>query len=511
MMTLNSKRRADIFRIIVLTLAAIGLSYLLLIQKIPLNTFEYGGYVNAANRMNSGQVIYRDFHFYYGPFVAYKAMLLSKLNLPVSIASRIYMAYNSIEFLVVICVFCVARKTSVFVSLLLLIAAVTFATGPSAFFVLYLMYVGVKESNFKYSLFAGFLATYGLWWYQDITVYVVATAITSFAIAMMFFRQKLTRNRVKSCGFIAVGFAIGLLVFTTFILVVSDLASYLYRCWWYTLMVYDKFSFGDFPSIFEIPDAGVGSSVGNFIVLSLTRWLVYKFIYIFPPAAVLVFLITRLLTRTKSGVFEIVLAVYATFLYRQVLKTGGDGFKLQFSLFPTLLLTLNLFRGIENRANKFIRFIPIGLVLLLTAYHAVRYTNERLVHGDRVSPVQEKYGSEEQLDLVSYITSRTDVQNSLVVFPNNPMVYVQCETRNPIKFDYMDPMISLAFDSQIADEIRQKHVKMIVVRDGVSFWGKWKFGVNFGQVTYSLIMNNYHRTKRIGGFLLFELNGSSGR
>jgi hypothetical protein len=492
---------------VVLATLALFLLISFFVQPKPLNTFEFGLYLNAGKRILAGQMMYRDFHHHYGPLNAWKAAVLLKFGFQPHQISQIFFIHPMVEFVIGVLLYVYHRRLALFPGIILLIASFSYATGPSSFIVLYCAYVAIKNGNSKLSFISGLLSTFGLWWFHDVFVYIQCTLLISALALVLSSRWKLTANQYRTLLSHCFGVIAGMVAFVIFITCTSDFSWYIYRCWEFTLRYYDKFTFGEFPNLFTVTRSTVQSSILDTVPIVWIRWLSTKFLFLLPPVTVALQIILSWISRRKFTLtFEWILLFYCVVLYRQIIKTGADPYKLQFTLFPSILLALTMYNGVRRPIKSYVKYGLWGLVALITLYTVSRQVLLGASSKYRINATDATYGSATQLGLIRFVNETEDIRDHFVVIPNNPMLYVQCDSKNPISYDYIDPMVATAFDGDIAKCLKDTNVRYIILNENFIYWNRWEYGKTFGVQSHGVIMRDFRPVHNIGSYVIMKRN-----
>ena len=496
-------------------LMALGLlaAYLVAPLQRP-DSFEFGGYLEAGNRLNAGQTLYKDWHFMYGPLVAYWASVVVKTGWSLPALHRLYFLPEAVGTSVALYLGIRALKLRISSSFLVMLGLITFyAAGTrwcGVLLALLLFSHSVVRQQQTLGFFTGLVVGIQVLYFQDIAVYTGATLCVLFSV-LLATRRFSVRSLVLVGICVLTGFLSIAVCFAFFLSITGALPNYLERAWVFTAKYYDKFDFADPPGFFSIVEAQTSNRYDKFVAPLVVRWISGTFsFYILPTVgAIGVVFYTSKIKRTKlvtaDLVVKLALSIISIILFRIVFKTG-DTIKLAVNLFPAVILSFSLVRDATETKLRLVSTVLVGCVLSMTLYPYVRNT---IKARDGVTKIESNVEAKERSDresLVAYLRTRISSSDKFVSLPNDTLLYIDLNQINPLSFDYFDPIVSPRYDGELADEIRVKSPQLVVLDSSATFWNKWKFGENFGNKSYGTIRSNYHSAGVFGSYLIFERN-----
>lgn len=470
------------------------------------DSFEFGGYLLAGYRLNAGQTIYKDWHFMYGPLVAYWASIVVKTGWSLPYLHRLYFLPEAIGTSITLYAVLRVTKFKLLSSFLVLLGSISlFAIG--------IRWCGVLVALllFSYSLVdgkkvLGYLAglTIGIQvlYVQDIAVYTGATLFVLFCILLV--TRRFDNTALLKLGFSLLGgFLTIAVMFSIYLSLIGALPNYWDRAWVFTAKYYDKFDFADPPRFFSIVEAQSSSKYDKFLFPLIVRWISGTFsFYVLPivGAGSLVFYTIKL---KRAGViptdviFKLGLSIISIILFRIVFKTG-DTIKLAVNLFPAVILAFALMRDLAETKLQLVSTVLVGCVLSMILYPYVRNV---IKVRDGITKMESNIDAKERSEnerMVAYLRTRITSSNKVVSLPNDTLLYIDLNQINPLSFDYFDPIVSPRYDKTLADELDARAPTFIVWDRSARFWSRWEMGKNFGLLTSKRIHAAYRLEKSFG-------------
>jgi hypothetical protein len=487
------------------------LTYILAPLERP-TSFEFGLYLEAGHRINAGQTIYKDWHFMYGPFVAYWASLVVKTGWSLAGLHRLFFLPEAIGTSVALYLCMRTLRLNLLSTFLVVIGSTSFFAIGSRWcgvtLVLALFSYSVIKKKMVTGYFSGLMVGLQVLYFQDIAVYTGATLCFLF-IALLLTKRFAPLELIKLGALVIAGFASIALCFVVFLAINGAISAYIDRAWVFTAKYYDAFDFADPPGFFSVVEAQSSTKYDKFLLPLLVRWISGTLsFYILPIVGtfglVWYYVSVRRTERLSTSlVLKLALSIIAIVLFRIVFKTG-DTIKLAVNLFPAVLISLTLLHDTINNRVRAVAFLIVSAIVSMTLYP---YARSFIKARDGISQVEtatDAVVSTERENLVTYLKSRTSAENTFVSLPCDTLLYMDLKQINPLSFDYFDPIVSPRYDGEFADEISKVGPRLIVVDTHATFWNKWKFGKNFGEKSYTQISASYRLVRKFGTYEVFE-------
>lgn len=485
-------------------------SYLMAPFQRP-DSFEFGGYLLAGYRLNAGQTLYKDWHFMYGPLVAYWASVVVKTGWSLPALHRLYFLPEAIgTSLAIYTTLRVARPNLLFSFLVLLGSLSFFAVGArwcGVLVALVLFSNSLVEGRKVLGYLAGLAVGIQVLYFQDIAVYTGITLFVLFCILLA--TRRFNHKDQLTLGFsVLAGFLTVALILSVFLSMIGALPNYVDRAWVFTAKYYDKFAFADPPRFFSIVEAQSSNRYDKFVLPLVVRWISGTFsFYILPTVgAIGVVFYTSKIKRTSvvtaDLVVKLALSIISIILFRIVFKTG-DTIKLAVNLFPAVILSFTLVRDTAKTRLQFVPIILVVCVLSMTLYPYVRNT---IKARDGITKIESNVEAKERSDretVVAYLRTRISSTNKFVALPNDTLLYIDLNQINPLSFDYFDPIVSPRYDKTLADELETRAPKYIVWDRSARFWSQWEMGNNFGLLTTRRVHSTYLLEKTFGTYEIY--------
>ena len=489
------------------------LTYILAPLERP-TSFEFGLYLEAGHRINAGQTIYKDWHFMYGPFVAYWASLVVKTGWSLPVLHRLFFLPDALGTSLTLYL-CQRLLRLNFVWSVVLVA------GSTSLFVLGNRWCGVilalalfsysavhKKTVFGY--LSGLMVGLQVLYFQDIAVYTGATLCFLF-IALLLTKRFAPLELIKLGALVIAGFASIALCFVVFLVTKGALPDYIDRAWVFTAKYYDAFDFADPPGFFSVVEAQSSEKYDKFLLPLLVRWISGTLsFYILPIVGSFGLLWYYFKVRgteliSASSVIKLAMSIVAIVLFRIVFKTG-DTIKLAFNLFPAVLLSLTLLHDTINTRLRGVAVLTVSVIVSMTFYP---YARTIIKARDGISQIENTKGlqvSSDRNNLVKYLKSHLDGENTFISLPCDTLLYIDLKEINPISFDYFDPIMSPRYDNDLSEDIADIAPKYVVWDRSARFWTNWEMGKNFGLRSTELIQSRYKLDKEFGSYLVYERN-----
>jgi hypothetical protein len=487
------------------------LTYILAPLERP-ESFEFGLYLEAGHRINAGQTIYKDWHFMYGPVVAYWASLVVKTGWSLSVLHRLFFLPDAIGTSVALYLCMRSLRLNLFSTVLVVIGSTSFfAIGSrwcGVIFVLALFSYSVVNKKMVTGYFSGTMVGLQVLYFQDIAVYTGATLCFLF-IALLLTKRFAPLELIKLGALVIAGFASIALCFVVFLAIKGALPDYIDRAWVFTAKYYDAFDFADPPGFFSVVAAQSSTKYDKFLLPLFVRWISGTLsFYTLPIVGTFALVwyyvsVRRTELISTSLIVKLALSIIAIVLFRIVFKTG-DTIKLAVNLFPAVLISLTLLHDTMSTRLRVVTLLVVGAIVSMTFYPYARTIIKARDGISKVETATAAVVSTERDNLVIYLKSRTGADAKFVSLPSDTLLYIDLAQVNPLSFDYFDPIVSPRYDAEFANEISKVGPRLIVVDTHATFWNKWKFGKNFGEKSYTQIRASYHLVKKFGTYEVFE-------
>jgi hypothetical protein len=478
------------------------------------DSFEFGGYLEAGYRINAGQTIYRDWHFMYGPVVAYWASLVVKTGLSLPVLHRLYFLPDAIGTSLALYV-CMRRLRLNLLSCALLLV------GTTSFFAIGSRWCGVILALilFSYSIvhqkkvcgyLSGIVVGLQVLYFQDIAVYTGAALIFLF-IALLLTKRYEPLQLIGFGMAVIAGFASIALCLFAFLVTISALPDYIDRAWVFTAKYYDSFDFDDPPGFFSVVDAQSSGKYDRFLLPLLIRWISGTLtFYILPIVGALGFGVYFSKVRRSESIstdllLKLGLSVIAVMLFRIVFKTG-DTIKLAVNLFPAVVLSLVLLQDTFNTRLRVITALIASTVVSMTFYPYVKTLVKDRDGISHVETVKRTKVTSDRDNVVDFLRNKTSKKIQFACLPNDTLLYIDLNQINPLSFDYFDPIVSPKYDAALAVDISEHAPYYIVVDSSVQFWNQWRFGENFGSLSYAMLRKKYRVLTTFGNYQIWEIS-----
>lgn len=477
-------------------------------------SFEFGLYLEAGHRINAGQTIYKDWHFMYGPFVAYWASLVVKTGwslpalhrlffLPEALGTSLtlYLCQRFLRLSVVLSVILVAGSTSLF------------ALGNrwcGVILVLALFSYSAVHKKTVFGYLSGLMVGLQVLYFQDIAVYTGATLCFLF-IALLFTKRFAPLELIKLGALVIAGFLSVVMCFLVFLISIGALPDYIDRAWVFTAKYYDKFDFADPPGFFTVVEAQSSGKYDKFFLPLLVRWISGTLsFYILPIVGICAVVwyyvsVRRTQQISTTLVLKLALSIIAIVLFRIVFKTG-DTIKLAVNLFPAVLLSLTLLHDTMKTRLRDVAVLTVSVIVSMTFYPYVRTMIKARDGVSQNESAKSLQVSSDRDNLVKYLKTRLDVETTFVSLPCDTLLYLDLKKINPISFDYFDPIMSPRYDNELSEDIADIAPKYVVWDRSARFWTNWEMGKNFGLKSTELIQSRYKLDKEFGSYLVYERN-----
>jgi hypothetical protein len=486
------------------------LTYILAPLERP-TSFEFGLYIEAGHRINAGQTIYKDWHFMYGPFVAYWASLVVKTGWSLPALHRLFFLPEALGTSLTLYL-CQRLLRLSFVSSVLLVAGSTslFATGNrwcGVILVLALFSYSAVHKKTVVGYLSGLIVGLQVLYYQDIAVYTGATLCVLF-FALLFTKRFAPVELIKLGALVIAGFASIALCFAVFLATKGALPDYIDRAWVFTAKYYDAFDFADPPGFFSVVEAQSSGKYDKFLLPLLVRWISGTLsFYILPIVGTFglvwyYFKVRRTELLSTSSVIKFALSITAIVLFRIVFKTG-DTIKLASNLFPAVLLSLVL---LQDTINSRLRAVVVLLVSAIVSMTFYPYVKTAMKSRDGISQIEKAKDLQVSADhdnLVTYLRTRISGDTEFISLPNETFLYLDLKQVNPISFDYFDPIMSPKYDNKLAEEISVIAPKYVIWNRSARFWSKWEMGKNFGMESTAQIQSRYKLEQAFGSYEIY--------
>jgi hypothetical protein len=486
------------------------LTYILAPLERP-TSFEFGLYLEAGHRVNAGQTIYKDWHFMYGPFVAYWASLVVKTGWSLAGLHRIFFLPEAIGTSVALYLCMRTLRLNLLSTFLVVLGSTSFFAIGSRWcgvtLVLALFSYSVVSKKMVTGYFSGLMVGLQVLYYQDIAVYTGATLCFLF-IALLLTKRFVPLELIKSGALVVAGFASIAFCFAVFLAIKGALPDYIDRAWVFTSKYYDAFDFADPPSFFSVVEAQSSGKYDKFLLPLFVRWISGTLsFYILPIVGIfgLVWYYAKVRNTefiSTSMIFKFALSISAIILFRIVFKTG-DTIKLAVNLFPAVLLSLTLLHDTMNTRLRAVAVLIVSAIVSMTFYPYVKTAIKSRDGISQIEKVKELQVSSDHDNLVSYLKTRISGETEFISLPNETFLYLDLKQINPISFDYFDPIMSPMYDNKLAEEIAVIAPKYVIWNRSAQFWSKWAMGKNFGMKSAAQIQSRYKLEQSFGSYEIY--------
>ncbi len=505
-----------------------------------LNLFEQGTVFAGGWQVMNGKTLYKDVFAFYGPLTY--LMPVTSGHLVGGGAVRIIALDVAVALVTALVSYWLARRLSGRVHLALLVPVAIALMGAAGVRVvlplasLYVLAEAIHRRSRKLILASGLLAGLALMWMQDGGVAVVA-AVTAACILSWSTRTlrrttvgrqsaSTRRTRGASAAVAWVWHGGVLLACAPFLVAFSR--EGIVRDWFYYCFIFPNTKYTE------------RSSTG-YVMELLNEWrgidpirYAYKFTFYIGPyifclsaASLVLFVALRAVWCTNGDGRVFVTAAVAIYsaLQLRVLLASLDEAKLASVVAPVLVGTFitaaRCWDGTEFQRRQGPHrwlagvligiWVAIGLVGLQKQVHNFLHTGTATVQYGRqglagvpmanASPPESSVADVESL--VAFIQAKVRPSESILVLPDQPMLYYLAERNNVARFDYLDPVyIGPDEDRVIAQAVAERQPAMVVLA-GSTFAGSSLTGPQMAPVTYCVVRAGYRMERHFGPFAVW--------
>jgi hypothetical protein len=492
-----------------LIVIALSLPIIVYLFQQPHHGFEFGVYIASGHRISNGQIPYRDFFSMYGPVIPIWARVLSSLGLSPDVTERLFFFPESIFSSVALWAAWRFFNLRLRYVLLLSIGAITIYAPLfrclNFVIVAHLLFMSTRtiKINRVYNCLSGVCATLSILYYQDVFVYIEISVLLTL-ITLTLTKNLHITDVVRMFSFHIVGVSLVLIPLLTYLSITESLKPYLLMNWIFPARFYSSFSFVDAPNLFSIPAAKSNSAYDKYILPVIIRYISGTLPFYLHVTAFLISAISFASCgyKTQNGNKMLVfLTVLSGLLAKLVLQTG-DQIKLLMNLFIPILVIITIHQNAPRKST--IKLFSSILVLIIAIN--ITYVPIRNFILSKSSPSRNSRTQQEASSVLgNFLRTRKIPKADCLLLPNLSYHYADELSHSPTRFDYFDPIVSIRYDEDLANEISMTSPEWVIVDYSAAMWGR-RIGIDYGKKSINTIKRLYKQDWTHEGFVAYKLS-----
>lgn len=503
----------------------------------PVNPFEDNVYLTGAHRLLEGQTIYRDFHSIYAPGIYYLPMWGLMLTGEPHLALAMVNTSISLTNLVLVAVLSTLLVSNRWARLLPLLGAVTYGSAGGrltfALLGLLMLWAFVRSLKPAWLVVAGVLAAANLSLLQDMAAYsgvgmFFGAVACGYVVAP---KERGLRGATIASSLVCAGFLLGSALWMGLMALNGTAWLYIQCAFINPLRYYDTLYMETVPPLWTAPPLapGVISFWDRFGIDKPVRWFFYTLPYYWVPGAAIAALLccawkilslrrrassssvadcahaTPSITLQQSAVL-IGLAALGICMSRTIWRTG-DELKLAVNSLPGIFLIAVGVSSLVQRRVRSVRIVGVCVALLMVVF--LGYREAQAVYksqGSTASSIELlRIGNEDLVQVTQYLRSH-QIDGTIYVVPNAPVLYLSTGLKNATRADYLDPIIDPVVGPLLLDELSTARPRHVVIGLNMRFWNKYEFGKEFGVPIHQYILKHYTPVMTVGPYQVLARN-----